>query len=81
MIELLTQIAKNYRGDRIAPGVMVSYLAGKELYYVAVHRFESGLCSRKIIASAQGPELKNTILAVRQMVHTDSTKELENEIE
>jgi len=68
MRELLAQIARIYRGDRIAPGVMVSYLASKELYYVAVHRFKGGLRSRKIVASAQGPGLEGTILAVSKMI-------------
>jgi hypothetical protein len=68
MKKLLAQLAKKYPHDRIAPGVMVSWLADKELYYVAVHRFKGGLASRKVLASANGPDLENTILAVRKMV-------------
>jgi hypothetical protein len=68
MKKLLAQLAKKFPHDRIAPGVMVSWLADKELYYVAVHRFKGGLRSRKIIASANGPDFENTVLAVRKMV-------------
>ena len=66
MNELLQDLAKKYRSDRIAAGVMVSFLPAKELFYVAVHRFPRG--RRRIIASAQGPGLNGTIEAVRKMI-------------
>ena len=77
MKKLLAQLTKKYQNDKIAPGVMVSWLEYQQLYYVAVHRFKGGLRSRKIIASANGPDLDKTILAVRRMVFYEGK---ENEI-
>lgn len=54
----LKELCDYYFRDRIAPGLQSAWLADKEVFYVAVHRFPKDIASRTVISKATAPTLE-----------------------
>lgn len=61
MNKFLKALTNYYSADDISPGLQVSWLKDKSMYYVAIHRFKTNIQSRTILVKALGPTLDEAV--------------------
>lgn len=61
MNRFLKTLTNHYRGDDISPGLQISWLADKGMYYVAIHRFKTNIQSRTVLVKALGLTLDEAL--------------------
>ena len=81
MLEKLCKaLTEKFKGDKVHPGVIVSWLPENREWYVCIHRFPNSVHSRTYVSWAKGANLDKVIGEAARKIFTPKTKDAIEEL-
>ncbi len=71
---LLQALAEQYSKDSTTPGLVISYLSDKNLYYVSICRYEGYMSAKKVLCKSEETTLTLALLELIKLWAPETNK-------